>query len=88
MSGLCLAGNTDGTAGNIARLSGRCASAQLEHKLPIRQFVTLVGVLDDVGQLAGIQLGVPAWSALGRGGHASTVPRTWYRPEDGPLDAE
>ena len=54
ISGLCLAGGADGTAGNIARLSGRCASAQLEHKLPIRQFVTLVGVLNDVGQLAGI----------------------------------
>jgi hypothetical protein len=86
--GLCLAGGPDGPAGDIARLSGRCAPAQLEDELPVRQFVTLVGMLDDVGQLACIQLGVPPWSALGRCGHASTVPRPSYRPEDGPLDAE
>ncbi len=88
VSGLCLAGGTDGTGGGIARLSGRCPSAELEDELPVRQFVALVGVLDDVGQLAGIQLRVPAWSALGRGGHGSTVPRTCNRPEDGPPGAE
>jgi len=49
-----LAGGPDGAAGNIARLSRRCASAELEDELPVRQFVTLVHVLDDIGQLASI----------------------------------
>jgi hypothetical protein len=73
---LRLEGGPDGTAGDITRLTRHGASAEFEDELPVRQFVTLVGLLDDIGQLAGIQLGVPPWSALGRCGHAATVPRT------------
>ena len=42
------------------RGEGHGATSEFEDEVPVRQVVVLVGLLDDVGQLTGIEVCVPA----------------------------
>jgi len=72
----------DGAAGKVARLSRRCASAELEDKLPVRQLVTLLRVLDHIGQswpaFRGRRTALIGFGALWA---CLTVSRASYRPD-------
>ena len=51
---LSLPGRSDRPLADVIPLSGHDSTAQFEDELPVRQLVTLVGVLDDVRQLADV----------------------------------
>jgi len=51
---LSLPGRSDRPSAEVVPLSGHDSAAQFEDELPVKQLVTLVGVLDDVRQLADV----------------------------------
>lgn len=62
---------------NVRLLSGalHChrPAGQLEDKLPVGVLTPVVGTLDGVGELVGVQFGVAAWTTLRRYRHAQRI---------------
>ncbi len=76
---LGLAGGADSDVAGVACLSEHRSTGELEDELPVRRLTALVGLLHGVGQLAGVQLGVPTGASLGWCGHGPNATATVIR---------
>lgn len=83
-----LVAGADGAATLRLSLPNEGPPGELEDQFPVRQLVLVIGMLDDIGQLAGSQFLVPSRPALRRPRHPATVARRSFHIGFPDCDAE